>query len=81
MILSTITSRVDELDKAAFDDFCASAAINMCVKVVVHDRKPSFEAKQVDPFFRATNQSHLMKPIQQLNGGKGNTHELVEDDE
>ena len=87
MALATLTSRVDASDKAAFDDFCSSvgltssAAINMYVQVVVRDRKLPFEVKQIDPFFTATNQAHLMKSIQQLNEGKGTVHELIEDDE
>ena len=87
MALATLTAQVDELDKAAFDDFCASvglttsAAINMYVKVVVRDRKLPFEVKQIDPFFAAANQTHLMKSIQQLNEEKGTAHELIENDE
>ena len=86
MALATLTSRVDEHDKAAFDDFCSSvgltssAAINMYVKVVVRDRKLPFEVKQ-DPFYSAANQAHLMKAIKQLNEGNGTPHELIEDDE
>ena len=85
MALATLTSRVDEMDKIAFDDFCssvgltASAAINMYVKVVVRDRKIPFEIKQEDPFYGAANQAHLMKAVQQLNEGKGTVHELIED--
>ena len=85
MALTTLTSRVDEADKAAFDDFCssegltASAAINMYVKVVVRDRRIPFEIKQEDPFYNATNQAHLMKAIRQLNDGEGTIHELIED--
>ena len=87
MALATLTSRVDEKDKAAFDDFCssvgltASAAINMYIKVVVRDRKLPFEVKQVDPFYSAANQAHLMKSIQQLREGKGSKHELITEDE
>lgn len=87
MALATLTSRVDESDKAAFDDFCSSvglttsAAINMYVKVVVRDRKLPFEVKQIDPFYSAANQAHLMAAIQQLNEGKGTAHELIEEDE
>ena len=87
MAFVTLTARVDELDKAAFDDFCASvgltasAAINMYVKVVVRDRKLPFEVKQIDPFFSTTNQAHLMKSIQQLGEGKGAAHKLIEGDE
>ena len=85
MALATLTSRVEESDKAAFDEFCSSvglttsAAINLYVKVVVRDRKIPFEIKQVDPFYSASNQAHLIKSIQQLNEGKGTVHELIED--
>ena len=84
MALATLTSRVDEIDKIAFDDFCSSvglttsAAINMYVKVVVRDKRIPFEIKQEDPFYSATNQAHLLKAIQQLNDGKGTAHELIE---
>ena len=87
MALATLTSRVDEIDKAAFDEFCSSvglttsAAINMYVKVVVRDRKLPFEVKQIDPFYGAANQAHLLNSIKQLNEGKGTAHELIEDDE
>ena len=87
MALVTLTSRVDEFDKAAFDDFCSSvglttsAAINMFVKVVVRDCKLPFEVKQIDPFYSAANRAHLMAAIQQLNEGKGTAHELIEENE
>ncbi len=85
MALSTLTARVDEKDKAAFDDFCSSvgltssAAINMYVKVVIRDRKIPFEIKQEDPFYSVNNQAHLMKSIQQLKDGRGTAHELIEE--
>ena len=84
MALATLTSRVEEEDKIAFDEFCssvgltASAAINMYVKVVVRDRKIPFEIKQEDPFYSPSNQAHLMKAIQQLKEGKGTVHDLIE---
>ena len=53
----------------------------MYVKVVVRDRKLPFEVKQIDPFYSATNQAHLLNSIKQLNEGKGTAHELIEDDE
>ena len=84
MALATLTARVDEFDKAAFDAFCSSvgltssAAINMYLKVVVRDRKLPFEVKQIDPFFSTANQNHLLKSIQQLEAGTGKAHELIE---
>ncbi len=87
MALATLTSRVEESDKAAFHDVCssvgltASAAINMYVKVVVRDKKIPFEINQEDPFFGASNRAHLLKSIRQLNEGKGTAHELIEDND
>ena len=87
MALVTLTSRVEEADKASFEDFCsavgmtASTAVNMYVKVVVRDRKLPFEISQEnsDPFYSEINQSHLMKAIQQLKEGKEVAHELIEE--
>lgn len=87
MALSTLTARVEDYDKAAFDEFCSSvglttsAAINLYVKVVVRDRKIPFEIKQEDPFYSSANQAHLMKSIKQLEDGKGTVHELAEADD
>ena len=88
MALVTLTSRVDERDKIAFDEFCssvgltASAAINMYVKAVVRERRIPFEIKQVDPFFYSVeNQAHLMKAMRQLDAGQGTVHELIEADD
>ena len=87
MALATLTARVEDRDKAAFDDFCSSvglttsAAINLYVKVVVRDRKIPFEIRQEDPFFGANNQAHLMNSIHQLEEGKGIAHELIEVDD
>lgn len=87
MALSTLTARVDENDKAAFDDFCssvgltASAAINMYVKAVVRERKIPFEIKQDDPFYTTANQEHLRQSLKQLKEGKGTSHDLIEVDD
>ena len=89
MALVTLTSRVEESDKASFEEFCSavgittSAAINMYVKVIVRDRKLPFEVSQEntwdDPFYSRTNQEHLMKAVQQLKEGKGVAHDLTEE--
>ncbi|MBQ9008481.1 MAG: hypothetical protein IJ088_04025 [Clostridia bacterium] len=41
----------------------------------------TFDGKQVDPFYSATNQAHLIRAIHELNEGKGTIHELIKDDE
>jgi DNA-damage-inducible protein J len=85
MALATLTSRVDEGDKASFISFCdsvgltTSAAINLFVKTVVRERRIPFEIRLDDPFYSASNQQHLMKSIQQLRDGNGTPHELIED--
>ena len=85
MALSTLTSRVDEKDKAMFIAFCdsvgltSSAAINLFVKTVNREHRIPFEIKMDDPFYSTSNQLHLMKSLQQLRDGKGITHDLIED--
>ena len=45
MALATITARVDECDKSAFDEFCSSVglntstAINLYIKAVLRERR------------------------------------------
>lgn len=85
MALSTLTSRIEEEDKARFISFCdsvgltSSAAINLFVKTVNREHRIPFEIKVDDPFYSASNQRHLMKSIQQLREGKGTVHDLIED--
>ena len=84
MALSTLTARVDETDKVNFDAFCSSvglntsAAINLFVKAVLRERRIPFEIKQEDPFFSPSNQTYILKSVQELRSGKGTAHELIE---
>ena len=86
MALSTLTARVDELDKKAFDKFCSSiglttsAAINMYVKAVLRERRIPFELRE-DPFYSPSNQAYIMKSVNELRAGKGTPHELIEADD
>ena len=85
MALSTLTSRVEEDDKAKFISFCeavgltSSAAINLFVKAVNREHRIPFEIKVEDPFYSTSNQLHLMQSVQQLRDGKGTSHDLIED--
>ena len=87
MALATITARVDENDKTAFDKFCSSvglnssSAINLYVKAVLREKKIPFEIYQEDPFYSAANQAYIMKSIEELKAGKGTAHELIEVDD
>ena len=78
MAQTTISARIDEHDKAAFDHFCddvglsTSAAISIFVKAVLRERRIPFEITQsADPFYSASNQ-------EQAREGKGTAHELIE---
>ena len=87
MALSTLTSRVDEQDKAAFDAFCdsvgltSSAAVNMFVKVVIREHRIPFEIRSEDPFFSPVNQAYILKSVNQLRSGNGSVHDLIEDED
>ena len=84
MALATLTARVAESDKSAFDSFCnsvgltTSAAINIYVKAVLRERRIPFDIKQEDPFYSASNQAYIMKSVAELKAGKGTVHELIE---
>lgn len=88
MSLSTITARVDEHDKKAFDSFCsgvglnASTAINIFIKAVLRENRIPFEIyRPQDPFYSKENQEYIMKSLNELRSGKGTAHELIEDNE
>lgn len=86
MALATITARVDAQDKAAFDAFCSqvglntSMAMNLFVKAVLREKRIPFEIAQ-DPFYSEKNQAYVMKSVKELRGGKGQPHELIEEDD
>ncbi len=88
MAQATLTARVDERDKAAFDAFCSnvgintSTAINMFVKAVLRENRIPFEISQkTDPFFSEENIAYVKKSVQELREGKGTAHELIESDD
>lgn len=85
MAQAMITARIDERGKIDFDAFCSnvglntSAAINLFVKAVLRENRIPFEIKQnSDPFYSASNQNYLMKSVNELRSGKGQSHELIE---
>lgn len=82
---TTITARVDDVDKRNFDRFCSnvgintSTAINMFVKAVLRENRIPFEITQApDPFFSETNMVHVKKCVQELRDGNGTAHDLIE---
>lgn len=84
---STISARIDSKDKSDFDKFCnnvglsASTAINLFVKAVLRENRIPFDIVQSpDPFYSDSNQSYVLKSVQELREGKGQVHELIEED-
>ena len=84
---STISARIDSKDKSDFDKFCnnvglsASTAINLFVKAVLRENRIPFDIVQSpDPFYSESNQSYVLKSVQELREGKGQVHELIDED-
>ena len=86
MAQATISARVDSNDKTAFDSFCndvgisSSTAINMFIKAVLREHRIPFSINN-DPFYSESNMAFLREGVQALNSGKGNLHELIEEDD
>ena len=85
MAQATVTARVDENDKRAFDAFCSdvglntSTAINLYIKAVLREHRIPFEISQApDPFYSEQNQAYVLKSVQELRNGGGTPHELIE---
>ena len=59
-----------------------STAINIFVKTVLRENRIPFEIAQTpDPFYSEENQAYLMKSINELREGKGQIHELIEEND
>ncbi len=57
-----------------------SAAINIFLKKVAREKRIPFELS-IDPFYSPQNIAHLERGVAALNAGKGEEHELIEEDE
>ena len=87
MAQTTLSVRVDEKSKKAFDKFCTdigmntSVAINLFIKTVIRENRIPFELtleKNDKTFYSEENIKHLKKAIEMLEQGKGKKHELLE---
>lgn len=87
MAQTTLSVRVDEKSKKAFDKFCTdigmntSVAINLFIKTVIRENRIPFELtleKNDKTFYSEENIKHLKKAIEMLEQGKGKKHELIE---
>lgn len=86
MAQTTINVRMDEELKKQFENFCnqtglnISTAINIFVKTVVRENQIPFKIT-TDPFYSAENMAHLKKSIENVNNGKIEFHDIIEEDE
>lgn len=87
MAQTTLSVRIDEKVKKAFDRFCTeigmntSVAINLFIKTVIRENKIPFELtleKNDKAFYSKENIEHLKKSIEILEKGRGKKHELIE---
>ena len=83
MAQTTLTARIDPIDKKNFEAFCStlgltvSSAINLYVKAVLQKQKLPFEIS-ADPFYNEENLNMLRQSIKQAQSGQLASHELIE---
>ena len=83
MAQTTLTARIDPIDKKNFEAFCStvgltvSSAINLSVKAVLQKQKLPFEIS-ADPFYNEENLNMLRQSIKQAQSGQLASHELIE---
>ncbi|MCI6097948.1 type II toxin-antitoxin system RelB/DinJ family antitoxin [Veillonellaceae bacterium WCA-693-APC-5D-A] len=83
MAQTTLTARIDPIDKKNFEAFCStvgltvSSAINLYVKAVLQKQKLPFEIS-ADPFYNEENLNMLRQSIKQAQNGQLASHELIE---
>ena len=79
----TLSIRMDDFTKTAFEGFCesigltVSAAVNMFAKITVRENRIPFDISG-DPFWSEENQARLRKSIKQIEEGKCAVHDLIE---
>lgn len=86
MATTSITIRMDETLKKQAESLFEDMGLNMTTaftifaKAVVRQNKIPFEIS-ADPFYSEDNQARLRKAIADLEAGKGQFHDLIEEDD
>lgn len=81
--MATVSIRMDDDTKAAFEGFCnsvgisVSAAVNMFAKMTVRENRIPFEITG-DPFWSEENQARLRLSMTHAKEGKLTRHEISE---
>ena len=85
MSQTILSIRMDADIKKRFDAFCADAgmnatvAVNIFARAVLREQRIPFEINgSDDPFYSVKNQARLKAAMEQLESGKGVSHELIE---
>lgn len=84
MPLVTMSIRMDAEIKRQFEDFCEevgltpTAAVNIFVRTVLREGRIPFEIKG-DRDRHEKQMERLRRSIEQLDAGKGQEHELIDD--
>ncbi|MBQ1335895.1 MAG: type II toxin-antitoxin system RelB/DinJ family antitoxin [Selenomonadaceae bacterium] len=84
MKASTLTMRIDPVLKEQAEELCEemgltlSTAYTMFLKAMVRTRSIPFQIT-ADPFYSKKNQTYLAESIAELDAGRGEEHELIED--
>ena len=82
---TTLTTRLESADKAAFEKFCQSVgmtpstAINMFVKATLRGGELPFPVR-ADPFYSEANMARLRKNAAEMEATGGIVHEVKLDD-
>lgn len=86
MTQTTLNVRMDAELKQQFDAICTefgmtpSTAVNIFARTIVRERRIPFEiAAPRDPFYGETNMRRLRTAVAELNSGRGQEHELMEE--
>lgn len=81
--MATINVRMDDDLKKDFEQFCSNVGMNMTTaisifaKTVVKEQRIPFDISS-DPFYNPANMNRIRKSVQDLDNGKGKSHELIE---
>lgn len=86
MATTMVNFRMDVDTKRAMEEVCKELGMNVTTaftifaKKMARERRIPFEVS-VDPFYSEANMEHIRRSLAQLDAGKGDTHELLDEDE
>ncbi len=85
MAQTVINVRVNEDLKKQFEKFCndtgmnISTAINIFISTVVREKQIPFKIT-TEPFYSEENMKHLRKAVDNVNNGKIEIHDIIEEE-